>query len=278
MRPRAGADHDIGARRRGSRRAARVEREHGRPPPGRGAGRAVRRDAGRTRRGGGLATPLRRPGRSRPLPGATPAWTTAARAADATVPQTVAGCLRPRPDGAPLRRAQGGRARRSALELRTLAGCLWHIVRRRCAIGVVMAAQAAGRLREAVAGRGRAQRTGRERRRLPVGNQRPGLGRSRHQPGAGRRRGVRRIGAGHAAGLAPAAGGRALAPAPGAGARDRAPGHAQPARRGPCRAAAQPSRGALRLHVRRRPRQVREPQRAARGRAGRRPRLAVGGR
>jgi glycosyltransferase involved in cell wall biosynthesis len=38
------------------------------------------------------------------------------------------------------------------LELRTLAGCLWHIFRRRCAIGIVMTAQAAGRLREAVAG------------------------------------------------------------------------------------------------------------------------------
>lgn len=37
-------------------------------------------------------------------------------------------------------------------ELRTLAGCVWHIVRRRCAIGFVMTAQAAGRLREAVAG------------------------------------------------------------------------------------------------------------------------------
>jgi GT2 family glycosyltransferase len=33
-------------------------------------------------------------------------------------------------------------------ELRTLAGCVWHIVRRRCAIGVVMAAEVAGRIRE----------------------------------------------------------------------------------------------------------------------------------
>jgi len=38
-------------------------------------------------------------------------------------------------------------------ELRTLAGCGWHTVRRRCAIGVVMAAHAAGRLREALAPR-----------------------------------------------------------------------------------------------------------------------------
>jgi GT2 family glycosyltransferase len=37
-------------------------------------------------------------------------------------------------------------------ELRTLAGCLWHILRRRCVIGVVFTAQSAGRLREALAG------------------------------------------------------------------------------------------------------------------------------
>lgn len=33
-------------------------------------------------------------------------------------------------------------------ELRTLAGCLWHTLRRRCAIGIVLAAHTAGRLRE----------------------------------------------------------------------------------------------------------------------------------
>jgi glycosyltransferase involved in cell wall biosynthesis len=36
-------------------------------------------------------------------------------------------------------------------ELRTLAGCIWHTFRRRCGIGIVMAAHSAGRLREAVA-------------------------------------------------------------------------------------------------------------------------------
>jgi glycosyltransferase involved in cell wall biosynthesis len=36
-------------------------------------------------------------------------------------------------------------------ELRTLAGCLWHIVRRRCAGGFILAGHAAGRLRETVA-------------------------------------------------------------------------------------------------------------------------------
>jgi GT2 family glycosyltransferase len=38
-------------------------------------------------------------------------------------------------------------------ELRTLAGCAWHTVRRRCAIGVVLGAHTAGRLREAFVGR-----------------------------------------------------------------------------------------------------------------------------
>jgi glycosyltransferase involved in cell wall biosynthesis len=39
-------------------------------------------------------------------------------------------------------------------ELRTLAGCGWHTVRHRCANGIVMAAETAGRLREALAERG----------------------------------------------------------------------------------------------------------------------------
>jgi len=38
-----------------------------------------------------------------------------------------------------------------AAELRTLAGCLWHIVRRRCGNGIVLSALTAGRLREALA-------------------------------------------------------------------------------------------------------------------------------
>jgi glycosyltransferase involved in cell wall biosynthesis len=37
-------------------------------------------------------------------------------------------------------------------EVLTLAGCLWHIVRRRCVNGVVLSAHAAGRLREALVG------------------------------------------------------------------------------------------------------------------------------
>ena len=39
-------------------------------------------------------------------------------------------------------------------EVRVLAGCAWHTVRRRCANGIVMGAVAAGRLRETLAARG----------------------------------------------------------------------------------------------------------------------------
>jgi len=46
-----------------------------------------------------------------------------------------------------------GTAPAPAGELRTLAGCAWHTVRRGCAIGVVLGAHAAGRLREALAER-----------------------------------------------------------------------------------------------------------------------------
>jgi glycosyltransferase involved in cell wall biosynthesis len=35
-------------------------------------------------------------------------------------------------------------------ELRTLAGCMWHTVRRRCAFGIVFFAHSAGRLRESI--------------------------------------------------------------------------------------------------------------------------------
>ena len=47
------------------------------------------------------------------------------------------------------------RARRRRLrgEMRTLAGCIWHAVRRRCAFGIVFGAHTAGRLREALASR-----------------------------------------------------------------------------------------------------------------------------
>jgi len=41
-----------------------------------------------------------------------------------------------------------GKPRSIAAELRILAGCAWHTVRRRCAFGIVMGARAAGSLRE----------------------------------------------------------------------------------------------------------------------------------
>jgi GT2 family glycosyltransferase len=43
-----------------------------------------------------------------------------------------------------------GKPRSAAAELRILAGCAWHTVRRRCAFGIVMGARAAGSLREAL--------------------------------------------------------------------------------------------------------------------------------
>jgi GT2 family glycosyltransferase len=47
-----------------------------------------------------------------------------------------------------------GAAPSPAAELRTLAGCVWHIVRRRCANGGVLAAHSAGRVREMLRRRG----------------------------------------------------------------------------------------------------------------------------
>jgi GT2 family glycosyltransferase len=46
-----------------------------------------------------------------------------------------------------------GAARPIRVELRILAGCLWHTARRRCAYGIVMGAKTAGSLREALAER-----------------------------------------------------------------------------------------------------------------------------
>jgi len=47
--------------------------------------------------------------------------------------------------------AAKGTAPGLAGELRTLAGCVWHIARRRCGNGIVMSAHSAGRIREALA-------------------------------------------------------------------------------------------------------------------------------
>jgi GT2 family glycosyltransferase len=48
---------------------------------------------------------------------------------------------------------RSGKASSISAELRTLAGCAWHTVRRRCAYGIVMGARTAGTLREALAER-----------------------------------------------------------------------------------------------------------------------------
>jgi len=49
--------------------------------------------------------------------------------------------------------ARKGTAPSISAELRTLAGCAWHALRRRCAFGIVFGAHIAGRLREALGGR-----------------------------------------------------------------------------------------------------------------------------
>jgi glycosyltransferase involved in cell wall biosynthesis len=73
-------------------------------------------------------------------------------ASDATVPRLARAAYG---SGRDARRydVRKGAAPSRAAELRTLLGCGWHVVRRRCANGVVMGAQAAGRLREALAER-----------------------------------------------------------------------------------------------------------------------------
>jgi len=48
---------------------------------------------------------------------------------------------------------RSGKSRPIPAEMRILAGCAWHTVRRRCAYGIVMGAKAAGSLREALAHR-----------------------------------------------------------------------------------------------------------------------------
>jgi GT2 family glycosyltransferase len=50
---------------------------------------------------------------------------------------------------------RAGKPRTVRAELRVLAGCAWHTVRRRCAYGIVMGARSAGSLREGLAGRRR---------------------------------------------------------------------------------------------------------------------------
>jgi glycosyltransferase involved in cell wall biosynthesis len=44
-----------------------------------------------------------------------------------------------------------GRAPTLPAEVRTLGGCAWHVLRRRCSVGIVLMSHSAGRLREALA-------------------------------------------------------------------------------------------------------------------------------
>jgi GT2 family glycosyltransferase len=73
-------------------------------------------------------------------------------AADATIRRLAASAYR---QGRASRRydVRKGTAPSIPAELRTLLGCVWHVVRRRCANGIVLAAQAAGRLQETLAER-----------------------------------------------------------------------------------------------------------------------------
>ena len=58
--------------------------------------------------------------------------------------------LLPRPRRAPLRRLQGRARRRSPPSCARSAGCVWHVVRRRCGVGVTLTALTLGRLAEAL--------------------------------------------------------------------------------------------------------------------------------
>ena len=69
---------------------------------------------------------------------------------DARLRALARAALRARPRGAALRRPPR-RAPVARRELRTLAGCALHVLRRRCPAGLTMVAHSAGRLREALA-------------------------------------------------------------------------------------------------------------------------------
>ena len=124
-------DHDARPRPRRSRRARSSGAPTWRSAGGRwhASGRSTRRSPARRR--GGMGAPLRRRGRAHPLPGRRRARPSP------HAPQTPAsGRWRPRAIGRAERRAQRraqGGAPAARTELRTLAGCAWHVARRRCA-------------------------------------------------------------------------------------------------------------------------------------------------
>ncbi len=131
--------------RRGPRRRPRLERQHGRPPARvrtRGDCSTKRSPAAATRRSGSAATPpaagrVRYLAARRPRPPPHRATTRPSRS-------LVARRLPPRPDRAAQRRAQGPARPGSTRSCARSSGCAWHIVRRRCAIGIVLLAHAAG--------------------------------------------------------------------------------------------------------------------------------------
>ena len=132
------------------RRALRVGRQHGDPPQrarARGTVRRHRSSTAATSRSGRNACARSTPGRAGPV-------RRRARRSSTVAPAPTRACARSRapptragaPPGASTP-AAGGRPR-SARELLTLAGCLGHVVRRRCPAGLTMVAHSAGRLRE----------------------------------------------------------------------------------------------------------------------------------
>ena len=132
---------DLGER--GPRGRVRVGREHGAAPERDRADRAVRRAARRRGRRGGLAAPPARRRRTRRLRrggGRRPSPRGPGREAALAGPRAVL----PRPR----RRAATTSTRRTAptlgAELRTLAGCVWHVVRRRCGVGITLTALTLG--------------------------------------------------------------------------------------------------------------------------------------
>ena len=147
------------------------------------------------------------------------------------------------------------RAPSLARELRVLAGCVWHTLRRRCANGPVMAAHSAGRISRALEARARPPAR-RRARRLPLGGERdrrraPGRAALARRPGA--RRARRRPAGAHLVARSPPG-------APGAGALRRAAGERGDPRPGAGRAAAVALRGGRADAPAGRAREVRQPQ------------------
>ena len=276
---------DARPRRAGHRRELRLGRQHGDPPHARwsASGRSTSslahggdeqewQERLRRRRRARASCTWPRPPSSTAAPAPTRGCARSARAAYAR--------------GRAARRfdaRRGAAHRRSARELRTLAGCLGHVLRRRCPAGLTMVAHSAGRLREALrdAAAGAAAGT-RTRRRAAEDFLSGTSGTVGGLDGCAAARSTRRVDAWelrqrqtHAAGAGRAA--RAAA-APRARARRASARSSASWPRDRARAAALPPRRRA-AHLRRgRPRQVREPQPAAGRPPAGGPRLAAGGR